>query len=80
MAHYDQTAEEILEQCEGKLDMLVIGAGTGGSVTGLARKMKEKCPGCKVTQDSWLFLECTATFSISCKTLNIAGPFRFGEF
>uniref|UniRef100_A0A8C5LTF0 Cystathionine beta-synthase n=1 Tax=Leptobrachium leishanense TaxID=445787 RepID=A0A8C5LTF0_9ANUR len=52
LAHYDSTAEEILEQCEGRLDMLVAGAGTGGTITGLARKIKEKCPGCKVV-DMW---------------------------
>ncbi|KAK2839930.1 hypothetical protein Q5P01_013670 [Channa striata] len=44
LAHYDTTAEEILEQCDGKLDMLVAGAGTGGTLTGVARKLKEKCP------------------------------------
>lgn len=32
----------------GKLDMVVIGAGTGGTVTGIARKMKQKLPNCKV--------------------------------
>ncbi|XP_061578874.1 cystathionine beta-synthase b [Cololabis saira] len=48
LAHYDTTAEEILEQCDGKLDMLVAGAGTGGTVTGLARKLKEKCPDIKI--------------------------------
>jgi hypothetical protein len=32
----------------GKLDMLVASAGTGGTITGIARKLKEKCPGCKV--------------------------------
>ncbi|XP_074653103.1 cystathionine beta-synthase-like isoform X2 [Tubulanus polymorphus] len=48
LAHYDGTAEEILEQCGGKLDMLVAGAGTGGTISGLARKMKEKCPECKI--------------------------------
>ncbi|KAK2849704.1 hypothetical protein Q7C36_008487 [Tachysurus vachellii] len=44
LAHYDNTAEEILEQCNGKIDMLVAGAGTGGTITGVARKLKEKCP------------------------------------
>uniref|UniRef100_A0A6B2L2M6 Cystathionine beta-synthase n=1 Tax=Arcella intermedia TaxID=1963864 RepID=A0A6B2L2M6_9EUKA len=44
LAHYDGTAEEILEQCEGKLDMIVVGAGTGGTITGIARKLKEKLP------------------------------------
>lgn len=28
--------------------MLVASAGTGGTITGVARKLKEKCPGCKV--------------------------------
>ncbi|EDQ91408.1 uncharacterized protein MONBRDRAFT_14886, partial [Monosiga brevicollis MX1] len=45
LAHYDGTAEEILEQCDGKIDMLVAGAGTGGTITGIARKLKEKVPG-----------------------------------
>ncbi|XP_019116714.2 cystathionine beta-synthase b [Larimichthys crocea] len=48
LAHYDTTAEEILEQCDGKLDMLVTGVGTGGTLTGVARKMKEKCPNVKI--------------------------------
>merc|ERR1719263_2327721 len=48
IAHYDQTAEEILEQCEGKIDMLVASAGTGGTLAGLACKLKEKCPDCKI--------------------------------
>ncbi|XP_042069579.1 cystathionine beta-synthase isoform X1 [Haplochromis burtoni] len=48
LAHYDTTAEEILEQCDGKLDMLVAGAGTGGTLTGVARKLKERCPNVKI--------------------------------
>ncbi|CAO3650233.1 unnamed protein product [Cunninghamella blakesleeana] len=48
VAHYDTTAEEILAACDGKLDMLVAGAGTGGTITGLAAKIKEKCPTCKI--------------------------------
>ncbi|XP_071332830.1 cystathionine beta-synthase b isoform X2 [Trachinotus anak] len=48
LAHYDTTAEEILEQCDGKLDMLVAGAGTGGTLTGVARKLKERCPNIKI--------------------------------
>ncbi|KAM9709452.1 cystathionine beta-synthase b [Menidia menidia] len=48
LAHYDTTAEEILEQCDGKLDMLVAGAGTGGTLTGVARKLREKCPNVKI--------------------------------
>ncbi|KAL1232319.1 Cystathionine beta-synthase [Trichinella spiralis] len=48
LAHYDITAEEILDQCNGRVDMIVIGAGTGGSLTGVARKIKEKCPEVKI--------------------------------
>lgn len=40
----------------GKLDMLVVSAGTGGTITGLARKLKEKCPGCKVSVAPWVVL------------------------
>ncbi|CAN0101809.1 unnamed protein product, partial [Ectocarpus sp. 4 AP-2014] len=44
MAHYENTAEEILEQCDGQVDMLVVAAGTGGTLTGVGRKLKERCP------------------------------------
>jgi len=48
LAHYEGTAEEILEQCDGKVDMIVITAGTGGTLTGIARKFKEIVPNCKI--------------------------------
>ena len=48
LAHYDGTAEEILDQCDGKLDAIVLGAGTGGTLTGIARKIKERVPDCVV--------------------------------
>eukprot|EP01132_Coremiostelium_polycephalum_P000375 gene375-472_t len=48
LAHYDGTAEEILAQCDGKLDMIVCTAGTGGTISGIARKLKEKLPNVKV--------------------------------
>ncbi|KAJ4446896.1 hypothetical protein ANN_13597 [Periplaneta americana] len=48
LAHYDSTAEEILQQCDGKVDMVVCAAGTGGTITGIGRKIKEKCPNCKI--------------------------------
>ena len=48
LAHYDTTAEEIISQCGGKLDMVVLGAGTGGTISGIGRKIKEKCPDCVV--------------------------------
>eukprot|EP00002_Diphylleia_rotans_P002477 TRINITY_DN1155_c0_g3_i1.p1 TRINITY_DN1155_c0_g3~~TRINITY_DN1155_c0_g3_i1.p1 ORF type:complete len:512 (-),score=130.32 TRINITY_DN1155_c0_g3_i1:364-1899(-) len=48
LAHYDGTAEEILAQCDGKVDVIVAGAGTGGTISGIARKIKERCPNVKV--------------------------------
>ncbi|XP_053681678.1 uncharacterized protein LOC128732453 [Sabethes cyaneus] len=48
LAHYDGTGTEILEQLNNKVDMVVMGAGTGGTATGLGRKLKETNPNCKV--------------------------------
>lgn len=48
LAHYDHTAQEILDQTDKNVDMVVIGAGTGGTVTGIGRKFKEAVPDCKV--------------------------------
>lgn len=42
LAHYDTTAEEIWEQCDGKIDYVIVSAGTGGCITGIGRKLKEK--------------------------------------
>jgi cysteine synthase A len=42
--HYETTASEIFEQMEGRLDAVVIGAGTAGTFTGTARYMKERLP------------------------------------
>eukprot|EP00049_Salpingoeca_infusionum_P010801 m.186202 g.186202 ORF g.186202 m.186202 type:complete len:566 (-) comp14751_c0_seq5:4044-5741(-) len=44
LAHYDGTAVEILEATEGKISMLVAGAGTGGTISGIARRLKEEVP------------------------------------
>src|SRR3954447_2454610 len=43
--HYETTGKEIYEQMEGRVDAVVIGSGTGGTFTGVARYMKERCPG-----------------------------------
>ncbi|PIO69479.1 hypothetical protein TELCIR_08691 [Teladorsagia circumcincta] len=48
LAHYEQTAEEIIDGLDGNVDYVVIGAGTGGTVTGVAKKIKEKIPHCIV--------------------------------
>ena len=48
LAHYDGTGSEILYQLDGKVDMLVLSAGTGGTAAGIGRKIKEECPSCIV--------------------------------
>jgi cystathionine beta-synthase len=47
-AHYEQTGPEIWEQTDGRIDHLVVGVGTGGTVSGVARFLKEKNPKIKV--------------------------------
>jgi cysteine synthase A len=42
--HYETTAREFYEQLQGQIDALVIGAGTGGTFTGVARFLKERLP------------------------------------
>lgn len=42
LAHYRTTGPEIFIQCEGKLDAFVAGAGTGGTVSGVARFLKPR--------------------------------------
>jgi len=43
-AHYETTAAEILEQTGGRLTHVIAGVGTGGTVTGLGRRLKEHDP------------------------------------
>ncbi|HWN70726.1 MAG TPA: cystathionine beta-synthase [Haliangium sp.] len=44
LAHEEGTAREILEQCGGKLDAVVMTAGTGGTISGVARALKRALP------------------------------------
>jgi cysteine synthase B len=47
-AHYETTAMEILEETGGRLTHLVAGVGTGGTVTGIGRRLKEHDPKIRV--------------------------------
>src|SRR5579864_2081968 len=47
-AHYEQTAPEIWDQTEGRITHLVVGVGTGGTVSGVGRYLKERNPKIKV--------------------------------
>jgi cysteine synthase A len=47
-AHYYDTAGEILEDFGTDLDMVVIGAGTGGTITGIAKRLKKEIPNIQV--------------------------------
>ena len=47
-AHYYGTAEEIIKDFQGNLDMVVISVGTGGTITGVAKRLKEEIPKIKI--------------------------------
>jgi len=48
LAHYNFTAQEIINDFPDGLDMIVAGVGTGGTLTGLAKRLKEEYPNIKV--------------------------------
>lgn len=47
-AHYNTTAREIYDQTDGRLDIFVAGVGTGGTISGISRYLKEKNPNIRI--------------------------------
>src|SRR3989454_1964486 len=50
ISHFETTAPEILAQTDGKLTHFVSGIGTGGTITGVGRRLKKEIPGVEIVQ------------------------------
>ncbi len=50
LSHYHTTAQEILAQTDGEITHFVTGVGTGGTLTGVGKRLKEEVPGIEIVQ------------------------------
>ena len=69
MAHYEETANEIWEQTEGKVDYVIAGAGTGGTICGIARRLKELKPSVTIVG-----VDPDGSILAQPESLNVPGP------
>ncbi len=67
-SHYLTTAQEILEQCEGRLDALVCGVGSGGTITGIASLLKKSLPQVQIVA--------VEPYTSAVLSGNVAGPHK----
>jgi cystathionine beta-synthase len=70
-AHYESTGPEIWSQTDGKITHLIVGSGTGGTISGCAKFLKEKNPAIKV----WA----VDTFGSALKAFHETGKIVAGE-
>jgi cystathionine beta-synthase len=68
LVHYNITANEIIEQMNGKIDMIILAVGTGGTISGISKRLKEFNPNIQI-----IGVDPHGSILASPDTLNIEG-------